>query len=411
MKSNFSLQGILIAVCILTATGCKNNAESTAQDRIGRIENSLVPFQPTSAFRFADLLNPVKTDTQSKVTLNDEMKRMNIPGISITVIDNYKIAWAKGYGTRIAGVDSQLNTETMFQSGSTTKVLMGMTILKLVQEGRLDLDADINQYLTSWKMPQHPSGIKVTARMLLTHQSGINRPGNGFDTEPGSNPTLVQFLKGEKPVLNDPVKFDTTPGTYHSYSNFGYLILQQMVQDLLGKSYSQIVQEYIFKPLNLKSSFIEYPFPDQFAGRVIKPHNKQAVPSEDDGLYSSAYAQAGMITTPTDWAMIMMDLMKAAAGKNSRILNQESARMMFTIQRKVDPEEFEGLDFQALGLFLFGDGDKRFFIHHGHNSPGANCLWLGSLNGGKGLVVMTNGMSGLRLALEILPAVAKEYEW
>jgi CubicO group peptidase (beta-lactamase class C family) len=404
-------QGIVVALISLSLTGCQDRTGSKQSESIKRIENSLVPFRPQGPFRAADLLNPLRTDTLPKLTLEGEMNAMNIPGVSIAVVDDYRIAWAKGYGIRVAGETDPVTIETMFQSGSTTKVLMGITILKLVEEGKLDLDTDVNTYLTSWKMPEHPSGKKVTVRMLMTHQSGINRPGNGFDTEAGSNPTLVQFLKGEKPVLNDGVKFDTMPGSNHSYSNLGYLVLQQLVQDIEGKSYARILEETIFSPLKLKSSFIEYPFPEKFAGRVIKPHNSKGVPSSDDGLYSSALAQAGMVTTPSDWASIMIDLMKAADKKPSRVLDPKSAASMLSEQRKVNPEEFEGLDYQALGLFLFGDGDKKYFIHHGHNSPGANCLWLGSVKGGKGLVVMTNGMSGLRLALEILPAVAKEYNW
>ena len=166
--------------------------------------------------------------------------------LSIAVINDFKIDWAKGYGVMKAGTDNKVSSETMFQSGSTTKILMAILILQIVEEGKLDLDTDINTYLKSWKMPEHPSGKKVTLRMLLTHQSGINRPGDGFETEPGSNPTLIQFLTGEKPVLNDSVFFDTIPGTSHSYSNFGYLVMQFLLEDCFNTSYTRACRKVYF---------------------------------------------------------------------------------------------------------------------------------------------------------------------
>jgi CubicO group peptidase (beta-lactamase class C family) len=284
-------------------------------------------------------------------------------------------------------------------------------ILRMVEEGRLDLDADINNYLKSWTMPEHPSGIKVTLRMLLTHQSGINRPGNGFETEEGSNPSLVQFLKGEKPVLNDPVFFDTIPGTSHSYSNFGYLVMQFLLEEYFNTSYTQLVEKYVFNPLNLKSSFIEYPFPAKFADRVIRPHNEEGVVSKDDGLFSAALAQAGMISTPTDWAKISCELMLANKGKSQKILSQKSVQAMFKTELELNPAAFEGLSGQGLGLFLFGKGDGQYFMHHGHNNPGANCVLIGSISSGKGVVIMTNGMRGISIAMQIVSSVAKEYKW
>ncbi|HBB90212.1 MAG TPA: hypothetical protein DC042_00385 [Bacteroidales bacterium] len=247
--------------------------------------------------------------------------------------------------------------------------------------------------------------------MLLTHQAGINRPGSGTENEEGTEPTLVQFLKGGKPVLSDSVYFENTPGTVHSYSNFGYMIMQLVLEDLLNSSFTQIVQQYIFDPLELTSSLIEYPFPAMFKDRIIRPHSKTGVPSPTDGLNSGPLAQAGMVTTPSDWARIACEIMLAKQGKPSKIISKKSVEMMFTIERELNPAEFEGLTGQGLGVFRFGEGNDQFFIHHGHNNPGANCLLLGSTTTGQGIVVMTNGMYGLSLALEILASVSSEYQW
>ena len=281
----------------------------------------------------------------------------------------------------------------------------------MAEEGKLDLDADINTYLKTWKVPGHPSGRKVTLRLLLTHRSGINRPGDGFEKEPGTSPTLLQFLKGEKPVLSDAVSFDHPPGTRHSYSNFGYLVLQYMLEDHFQTPYARLVDRYVFRPLKLKSSFIAYPFPPEFAARVIRPHDREGKPSADDGLETSALAQAGMITTPSDWARIALELMLASRGESSRMLSQASVQAMFRAEAELNPAEFEGISGQGLGLFLFGKGRQKYFLHHGHNSPGANCVLIGSQTTGQGAVIMTNGMRGIPLSGQIVSAIAREYGW
>jgi CubicO group peptidase (beta-lactamase class C family) len=390
---------------------CSGQKTVAIDERIKNVENGLVKYKFDKNFTVGMLIDSRRIDTLPKLNIYDRMKDYKIPGVSIAVINDFKVDWAKGYGVMKEGTDKKVTTETMFQSGSSSKVLMAIIILRFAEEGKLDLDSDINKYLKSWKMPEHPSGIKVTLRMLLTHQSGINRPGDGFDCEPGSNPTLVQWLKGEKPVLNDPVKFDTIPGTKHSYSNFGYLVMQFLLEDYFETSYTELVKKYIFEPLKLNSSLIEYPFPARFAGRVIWPHNENGEPADYEGLSSSALAQAGMVSTPGDWAKIVCELMLANKGKSDKILSQESAKLMFSTELKLNPSEFEGLSGQGLGVFLYGKGEKEYFVHQGHNNPGANCIIIGSTSSGKGIVIMTNGMRGIPLACQILSSVSKEYDW
>jgi len=412
MKLNFYTITTVYFIVYLLEVRCSSAQKIIpVEERINNVENGLVKYKWDENYTAEMIIDSKRIDTMPKLNIYDRMRDYKIPGLSIAVINDFRIDWAKGYGVMEAGTDEKVNSETMFQSGSTTKVLMAIVILRMVEEGKLNLDADINTYLKSWKMPEHPSGIKVTLRMLLTHRAGINRPGDGFDIEPGSNPTLLQYLKGEKPVLNDPVLFDTVPGTTHSYSNFGYLIMQFLLEDNFNTSYTQLVKRYVFDPLELNSSLIEYPFPTNFASRVIHPHNEEGVPSLDEGLSSSALAQAGMITTPSDWATIACELMLAYKGKSNKILSQKSVQAMFKTELKLNPAEFEGLSGQGLGVFLFGKGEQQYFMHHGHNNPGANCVLIGSISAGKGVVIMTNGMYGISIAIQIVASVAKEYNW
>lgn len=406
------LAPLLLLGSLIACTPVPSSQQTGSPEaRVKNVEKGLVNYTFDENFRMSQLVDSRRIDSLPKTDLLETMQTLGVPGVSIAVIDDFKIAWSRAYGVMEAGTGRKVTPDTLFQSGSTTKLLMAIVVLRLVEEGKLDLDADINGYLKTWKLPEHPSGKKVTLRLLLTHRSGLNRPGDGFEKEPGTSPTLLQFLKGERPVLNDPVAFDFPPGAKHSYSNFGYLVMQYMLEGHFQTTYARLVDRYVFGPLDLKSSFIAYPFPPKFAPRVIRPHDRDGKPSADDGLETSALAQAGMITTPSDWARIAIELMRAARGESNRMLSQSSAQAMFRNEADLNPAEFEGIPRQGLGVFLFSEGPQEYFLHHGHNSPGASCVLVGTLNTGQGAVIMTNGMRGIPLSGQLVSAIAREYSW
>jgi len=410
MSAKFGV--ILLITCMIGCASCHSRQPPRQLDqRIQNVENGLVSHSFDDGFTMSQLVDFNRNKLLPKFKLQERMRDLNIPGVGIAVIDEFKIAWVKAYGVMESGTNLKVTTDTLFQSGSTTKLLMSIIILRLVEEGKLDLEEDVNTYLSTWQVPSHPSGKYVTLRLLLTHRSGFNRPGDGFYKEPGSSPTLLQFLTGQRPVLNDAVSFDYTPGTKHAYSNFGYLVMQYMLEDHFHTSYAQLVDYYVFKPLKLESSFISYPFPAKFAARVVRPHDEAGTPSSDDGLETSALAQAGMIATPSDWARIACELMLAFRGQSNKLISQSSVQAMFRTEMTLNPSEFEGISDQGLGVFLFSKGGQRYFLHHGHNSPGANCVVIGSTTTGQGAVIMTNGMRGLDLAAQIVSAIASEYRW
>ena len=134
-------------------------------------------------------------------TLADRMKALNVPGVSIAVIHEGKIEWARGFGVRELG-GAPVNAETMFQAGSISKPVAAMAALRLVQEGKLSLDADVNTYLTSWKFPGDTigGGKTITLRELLTHTAGTTVHGFPGYAQKEPVPTLVQVLNGEKPA-------------------------------------------------------------------------------------------------------------------------------------------------------------------------------------------------------------------
>jgi CubicO group peptidase (beta-lactamase class C family) len=176
--------------------------------------------------RLEQLLRPaVKLADRPDIAfdLADRMKRYRVPGVSIAVIDGWRIVMAKGYGVTEFGGTTTVDTATLFQAGSISKPVFASGVMRLVQEGKLALDQDVNQRLTSWRVPdsRFTEHEKVTLRRLLSHTAGLTVwgfPGYAHDQPV---PTVPQVLDGEKPANTAAVRNDTTPGARWLYSGGG----------------------------------------------------------------------------------------------------------------------------------------------------------------------------------------------
>jgi CubicO group peptidase (beta-lactamase class C family) len=142
-----------------------------------------------------------------------------VPGVSVAVIHNDAIEWAQGFGVVQLG-GAPVTGETLFQAGSISKPVAAMAALRLVQEGKVSLDSDVNQALTSWKIPPSAAapGAVVTLRELLTHTAGLTVHGFPGYAAGAPIPTLVQILNGEKPANTDPIRLEAVPGSHWKYS-------------------------------------------------------------------------------------------------------------------------------------------------------------------------------------------------
>jgi CubicO group peptidase (beta-lactamase class C family) len=395
----------LFCVAVLLALACPcAAAEPPSDPRIHAVENGLVPFQAGPS---PDGASPAKAEP-----LASRMAEYKIPGVSVAVFEDGRIAWAKGYGTCRAGQDIPVTTDTMFEAASTTKVLTAATALHLVETGRLELDKDVNAYLKSWKIPdtELTREHKVTLRLLLTHRSGLNGPKGGFSWEDGKVPTLVQVLKGEAPALNKPAAIEIVPGTEWRYSNFGYVVVQLLLEDVTGKPFPELVADVIFKPCHMDSSTLVYPLAGGFAKREALPHDAEGK-TREAVLHPTAVAQGGLLTTPSDLARFAIALADSYQGKPGALLSQRMALAMFQKELDLDPEILGFPMGEGLGVLLRGSGKDLSFLHPGDNAPGASCWLVGYPASGKGAVVMTNGAKGNLLAMELLAAIAQQYHW
>jgi CubicO group peptidase (beta-lactamase class C family) len=376
------------------------------EQRIKNIEEGLLEVVVDQA-GFTDFKS--LTQIPRKASLLDRMAYYKTPGASIAVINDNRIEWAKAYGVLKAGADAPVTTESVFEAASISKLIVAALALHYIESEALSLDEDVNRYLKSWRVPENEftREKKVTLRLLLSHQSGLPLLNTMWYDEKVGVPTLVQVLKGEAPAWNKPAIPEHVPGNVWRYSNIGYVLIQLLLEDALGRPFVEIAEETIFKPTGMKSSTFMYPLSAEQRQREAMPHNKNGELCEP-AMHGSALAQGGLITTPTDLAKFTLELMQAYQGKSRGIFSQGMARQLFNSEREID---FYGLP-MAMGLGAFLRGKDHFtFSHTGYNYPGSGSWLEACPNEGKGVTVMVNGENAVLLELEILAAVFKEYEW
>jgi CubicO group peptidase (beta-lactamase class C family) len=288
------------------------------ETRIARIENGFSP------------ISPVAGEPPLKLNLQQLMQISNVPGLSVAIIENYKIAWAKGYGVTEAGGHAPVTTQTLFPAASISKPVTAMAALRLVEQGKLSLDEDVNLKLKSWKVPenQYTAEQKVTLRRILTHTAGTTIHGF-LGYEPGQAvPTLVQILNGESPSNTEPVRVDFVPGTRQRYSGGGVMIEQQLMMDVTGKPFPEIMQEQVFDKLGLKDSTYEPSISAVRPDSAARGHNSDGGALTGKWNFQPELAAGGLWTTPSDLARIGIELALSKQGRSNRVLSPAMAREM-----------------------------------------------------------------------------------
>ncbi len=346
-------------------------------------------------------------DTAEKIkqvesSLADSMAFYHIHGVSIAVIHNYKIEWAKGYGWADDSLKIPVTTQTLFQAGSISKSLNSIGVLELVQDKRIDLFADINTCLKSWKFPYDSlsKGKKITIANLLSHSAGLTVHGFGGYEKGDPIPTLEQVLDGRKPANSATVRSKYEPGLKFDYSGGGTTISQLIVMDVTGQPYDKYMYDSVLRPLGMESSTYQQPPVDKRP--ALESAGYYADGKEVKGKYHvyPEQAAAGLWTNPTDLSKYIIETQLALAGRSHKVLNQQMTTLRLTPY--VDQHV-------ALGVFidLYPDGTKYF--EHGGDDEGFTNKYYGSFEGGDGVVVMTNSANGGLIIPEIVNSVAKAY--
>ena len=194
-----------------------------------------------------------------------------VPAVSVAVIRDFKIEWARAWGVKNAKTGEPVLVDTLFQAASISKPVAAMASLRAVQEGRFRLDQDINTILRSWKLPARDgaAGEIVTPRMLMSHTSGTD-DGFGFPGyAPGAQlPTIVQMLDGVPPANRGPVRVGRAPMSGYKYSGGAVSIQELALTDAMKKPFTEVMREMVLDPIGMTNSTYEQPLPGGLAGKA-----------------------------------------------------------------------------------------------------------------------------------------------
>ncbi|MBC7536456.1 MAG: serine hydrolase, partial [Ferruginibacter sp.] len=239
---------VLMQLFLSTAFG----QSRAVADKIRQVENNLIPFVPVKGFKGWNIL--------------DRMKYYHVSGVSVAVIHNYKVEWAKGYGLADTILQTPVTTNTMFSAGSISKFLMAVAALKMVENGQIAIDSPINNYLQSWRITENDftKRAAITLKMLLSHSAGTSQSSYFGFTPDQALPTIVEILAGAKISGTRPVVVNSEPGKAFRYSGGGSIIAQMAMMDVSKKSFSDLTQEIIFDKLGMRNSTFGQPVPVKF---------------------------------------------------------------------------------------------------------------------------------------------------
>lgn len=350
-------------IFFLLFISCKNEKQLESSADLLAIENGLIPAIQMKG-------EPLKT-----YNILERMKLHKVPGLSMALVEGGEIKWAKGYGIANETSGLKVDENTIFQAGSISKPVAALAALKLAEEGKLDLDQDVNVYLKDWQVPdnEYTKEEKVTLRRLLTHTAGMTVHGFPGYMQSDTFPTIIQVLNGEGNTAK--IVVNTLPGSNWRYSGGGYTVMEKVVEDVSGLPLEVYVKENILQVIGMDHSSYEQPLGEDACANASAAYDHQGKIIE--GLWHNypEQAAAGLWTTPGDLARYCIEIQEILKGKENAVLSRESVEGMLT-KHKSD---------WGLGPSLKWAEDSF-------------------ANRGEALIVMTNADNGNKLIGEIMNA-------
>ena len=395
-RSSQQLWFLAAAVALPWTASAQSLAGTAAPSR----DPATIPDRLRTAVRITGQPDPA-------LRLVDRMRYYHVPGVSIAVVDDFRIVYAGGFGVREFNTQERVDTTTLFLAGSISKPVFSSGILRLVQEGKVALDEDVNARLTSWHLPEtrYTANERVTLRHLLTHTAGLTVWGfPGYEIGKPV-PTVPQVLDGAPPANTPAVRNDTMPGALWRYSGGGITIAQLLATDVTHETFPALMQRLVLGPAGMTRSTYENPLPNGRWSEAATGHEHVDTPVPGHFHVYPEMAAAGLWTTPSELARWAIALSRAYDGDTTAPFSPLMARQMISCQVIVRPPYGNGC--WGLGVRVAGAGDSLEFTHDGRDE-GFVALFSMRPTQGRGIFIMTNGVSGALMS-EIVRAYAETY--
>ncbi|MDF1698900.1 MAG: serine hydrolase [Saprospiraceae bacterium] len=367
---------------------CTNKTEQDKLElnkRISRIENGL---ESNLQIEYRD------SSIKSTYSIEERMQELKIPGLSIAVLHNGAIEWAKGYGIADRVENRKVTPETLFQAGSISKPVAATRAHQLVEQGLIDLDSNVNMYLSSWKLPNNKftEKEKVTTRRILNHTAGLTVWGFPGYSKNEEVPSVSEVLDGKGNT--DSVRVYKEPGESWRYSGGGYTIMQLMITDIEQKNFSEILRTNVLNPLGMKSSTYENPLPEKYHNRAAAGYYSDGTQVKGKWHTYPEMAAAGLWTTPSELILWAKEIQEILQTQKDGLLKAKTVNEMLTAN-----EDQQGLGPYVLDLsFGHGGADEGFRAEL--------LVWKETQNA---VVIMVNSDNGGTIMREILLGLVKEY--
>jgi len=310
-----------------------------------------------------------------------QLERDDIAGATVAVVKDGKLLFAKGYG--YADVEKKKRVspeETLFRPGSVSKLFTWTAVMQLVEQGKLDLDRNVNDYL-DFKIPD-AFGQPITLKNILTHTPGFEEQIKDLFTVGSESPNLGAYLKTHIP------RRIYTPGTVPAYSNYGAALAGYIVERVSGRPFNEYVEENIFKPLSMIHSTLRQPLPSTLAPSMS---NGYQLASDEPKPFEVVvpFPAGSMSSTAADMARFMLAHLQGGQLGDARILRPETARLMHSRLFALDP----AANAMAYGFYEESRNGRRIIGHAGDTLYFHSDLHL-MPDAGVGFFVSHNSLGG-----------------
>ena len=342
----------------------------------------------------AQTQSPTQTDEVSALTDQFDtlvpmlLDQAHVPGAALALIHDNEMVWSQGYGLADEDYGTPVTTDTLFSVESISKALTAWEIMRLVEAGQIDLDAPVNQYLTSWQLTAvgRNDPNEATIRRILSHTAGLNVDGYaGYNADTGYLPSLPDFLSG---TFGTPrVQVILPPGRSFLYSGGGYTILQLMIEDITGEGFPQVMQRDVLDPLGMDHSHYSWTNQSTFDWATSYTASGQV----DHALIHEDLAAGGLFTTANDLARFF------TVGMTGDWLTPESIALMHTPADATNGQ-------YGFGNFLFDLADGTPVVWHDGIGVGTRTIFFLLPDSGDGLIILTNKGNGNRIFRQIVCA-------
>lgn len=326
-------------------------------------------------------------DSQLDVVIEQAMRTHSVPGASVAVVSNGAVTWAKGYGMANPAGGLFVTSETVFEAASVSKAVTAWGIMKLVEAGKLNLDAPVEQYLTRWHLPPSKYDHKqVTLRRILSHTAGLSQGGDP-GMEPGDKvPTLVEALNGAVPSMGA-LHVAFPPGENYAYSSIAYALLELVIEEVTGEPFAVYMQREILDPLGMVNSSFEMTPKLRVKRAVGHDWHNNAMPE----YQFATRGMGGLRTTSADLALFIAALMTGPNGKpvGRGVLTPKSVAETF----KPVPYTNEAASGLKAGLGydqLVIIDNTLVAVHKGGDQRGFHTMIVMAPEAAEGIVILAN---------------------